>query len=100
MEERALFELHLSLPKEFEQLFSDIIKWTTVLCAIHILNKTSGASISGWPGVFRLILFASIGFSAYYLVINNLIRLHFDTLSGDSLSAIIQRFRRWLKERI
>lgn len=103
MEDRALFELHLNLPKEFEQVFSDIIKWTTVICTRQILSRITGSSsISGWPGVFRLILFVSIGFSAYYLVINKLIRLHFGTRIGenDTLSSLLQRLRRWLKERI
>jgi hypothetical protein len=104
MEDRALFEISLNLPKEFEMLSSDIIKWSTVLCTIHILNKMSDSSPQGWGSVFRMLLFASIGFSAYYLVIDKMLRLHFNEFneggSGDSVQILVQRLRSWIRERL
>lgn len=99
MEDHALFEIRLNLPKDFEPLFADIIKWTTVLCIVHVLNKSSGPLPTGWPGVLRLILFASIGFSAYFLVIHKLVRFRFD---GFNLSTEdpIGRLRAWIRNRI
>ena len=107
----SLFVVNVRLPEEYKGWVNDMIKAFIVLTTIHVLQHTVAGNNTS-RGLFsadfwRLIIFAMIGFSAYYLVFRKIIRFQYTGGSDNALHSItvaplqiIQRFKTWLKNKL
>lgn len=99
----TLFELEL--PQEYIKLGDRILETSTVIFIMHILIHLTPTPENGLfgPSFWRVLLFAFIGFFAYYLVIQRVLKfvpLSMEAASTTTATNIIQKFRTWLKDRL
>lgn len=114
---KSLFVVNVRLPDEYKDWVNDIVKTFVLLTTIHVLQhltKNAGSRSTGLfnAGFWKLVVFAAIGFSAYYLVVRKLVRFRYlgeheavgaqDALRSLSFSPfnVITNFRQWLKNKL
>lgn len=114
---KSLFVVNVRLPEEYKDWVNDIVKTFVLLTAIHVLQhltKNTGSQSTGLfnAGFWKLVVFAAIGFSAYYLVVRKLVRFRYlgegeeaggnfapHALNFNPLNAFTN-FRKWLKSKL
>ena len=114
---KSLFVVNVRLPDEYKAWVNEIVKTVVLLTTIHVLQyltKNTGRGSTGLfnAGFWKLMVFAIIGFSAYYLVVRKLVRFRYvgdhevlnDGQSPHSVAfspfGAITRFRQWLKSKL
>ena len=115
---KSLFTVNVKLPTEYKDWVNEMVRTFVLLTTIHVLQYMTKSVGTGNPrGLFnvhfwKLLVFALIGFSAYFLVVKKLIRFrHIDDLDveddGQSPTSLafspfdmIARLREWLKSKL
>jgi hypothetical protein len=101
----ALVTVQLPLAPENEILVDRILEVTTLFATIHVLVYLAPPATSGLfaTNFWQMLLFAAIGFCAYYLVVKKVIRFKCigpNEQAGDVLSPLkqLRQLRQWLKD--
>ena len=115
---KSLFVVNVRLPSEYKAWVGEMTKTIVLLVSIHVLQHLSrnvgGQNARGLFNVhfWKLLIFALIGFSAYHLVVQKVVRFRYidewdapnDGQSLHSLSMspfnLISRLRSWLKSKL
>ena len=115
---KSLFVVNVRLPEEYRDWINDMVKTFILLATIHVLQyATRNGSSSRAGGLFnvnfwKLMVFAAVGFSAYYLVVRKLVRFRYvgehdrqddgQSPHGFNMSplGVITNLRQWLKNKL
>lgn len=114
---RSLFVINLKLPSEYKSWVDELTQTVVLLFTIHTLyhlTKTTQTAEAQYLGrnFWQLLVFALLGYSAYFLVVKKLIRFRYldeamehvpeDSPYAISISpfAVFDHFRKWLKARL
>lgn len=102
----------IELPEEYLKLGDRILETTTVVLVMHVLLNVTPTPASGLfgPSLWRALLFAFIGYFAYYLVVKKVVKfVPMQSASSKSFPLheymtqpmdILKRARNWLKEKL